>query len=247
MLICNRWQANAALFLASSMGAAIATPIAAQTIFPTSNFSSSNEYFPGVTVQPGRSHPLLAQNLFDSARVAIPAGTRIQTVYNETGDNGEMVEKIILAPDERIDITVTLVEPIRSNFGTVLIPAGSEIDGELRPLNEDRMGTQFHAETLRLPNGQVTDIDGVSSPITRTETITEETNPDFVKGAVIGAAAAAVLAEILGSIDVLEVLGGAGLGALGIWIFGGGEKEVDVVVVDPRNDLDVILMSDLQI
>ncbi len=236
MLICNRWQAQAAFIMASSMVVAIATPIPAQAQFSMSSGHSMV-----------RSQTLLSQTLFDSAQISIPAGTSIQTVYNETGDNGEPVEKIILSPDERVEITVTVTDPIRSNLETALIPAGSEIDGELRPLEDGRMGTQFYAETLRLPNGQVTEIDAVSSPITRTETLTEETDPDFVKGAVIGAAAAAVLAEIFGSIDILEVLGGAGLGALGILIFGGGEEEIDVVVVDPRNDLDVTLMSDLQI
>lgn len=244
MLIRSCWQAKAALFLASSMVMAIATPIAAQGSFSSPHGNHSR----GRLVEGQSSQKLVSQSLFDTARVSLPAGTRIQTIYTETGENGEPAEKIVLSPDEEVEITVTVSNSIRSSTGTVLIPAGSEIDGELRPLeDDDRMGTQFYAETLRLPNGWVSDIDAASAPITRTETITEETSPDFLKGAVIGAAAAAVLAEILGSIDVLEVLGGAGLGALGIWIFGGGEKEVDVVVVDPRNDLDVILMSDLQI
>ena len=208
MMICDRWQAKTALMLSIGIVAATATPIAAQA-----QFSESLE-------TDGRQSFLIAQNVFDSARVSVPSGTRIQVGYDETGDDGEEVERIILAPDETADITVTVEEPIRSDFGTVLVPAGSEIEGELRPLEGDTMGSQFYAETLRLPNGQVADID---------------------------AASAAVLAEILGSIDVLEVLGGAGLGALGILIFGGGEEEVDVVVVDPDTDLDLTLRSDLRI
>lgn len=236
MMTCDRWQAKTALLLALGMVTATATPIAAQT-----QLNTADEFH-----RP--SSPLLmAQTLFDSAQVSIPAGTTIQVSYSETGDDGEEVEKIILAPDETVDITVTVDEPILSNFGTVIVPAGSEIDGELRPLPGDTIGSQFYAETLRLPNGQEKDIDAVSAPITRTETITEETDRDFVKGAIIGAAAAAVLAEILGSIDFLEVLGGAGLGALGILIFGGGDEEVEVVVVDPNTDLDVTLQSDLRI
>lgn len=235
MMICDRWQAKTALILSIGIVAATATPIAAQAQFSESLETDDRQSF------------LMAQNVFDSARVSVPSGTRIQVSYDETGDDGEDVERIILAPDETADITVTVAEPIRSDFGTVLVPVGSEIEGELRPLEGDTMGSQFYAETLRLPNGQEADIDAISSPVTRTETITEDTDRDFLKGAVIGAASAAVLAEILGSIDVLEVLGGAGLGALGILIFGGGEEEVDVVVVDPDTDLDVTLRSDLRI
>lgn len=235
MLIGDRWQAKTALLVALGMVTATATPIAAHT-------SVSGEH--GGQAEGTR---LMAQSLFESAQVSIPAGTRILVSYEEVNDDGEAVERIILAPDESADITVVVDQPIRSSLGTVLVPAGSEIEGELRPLEGDTMGTQFHAETLTFPNGETTEINAVSAPITRTETITEETDPDFLKGAVIGAAAAAVLAEILGSIDFLEVLGGAGLGALGIWIFGGGEEEVDVVVVDPATDLDVTLQSDLRL
>ncbi|MEM7773756.1 MAG: hypothetical protein AAF327_25030 [Cyanobacteria bacterium P01_A01_bin.37] len=235
MMTRNRWQAKTALLLACGMVTAIATPIAAQArVFESSSDESS-------------SSVLMAQTLFDSAQVSIPSGTRIQVGYTETGDEGQSIERILLDPDETAEVTLTVDEPIRSNLGTVVVPAGSEIDGELRPLQGDTVGTRFYAETLRLPNGQVTDIDAISAPVTRTETITEDTDPDFIKGAVIGAAAAAVLAEVIGSIDILEVLGGGALGALGIWIFGGGEEETDVVVVEPDTDLDLTLQSELRI
>lgn len=235
MMTRNRWQAKTALLLACGMVTAIATPIAAQArVFESLSDESS-------------SSVLMAQTLFDSAQVSIPSGTRIQVGYTETGDEGQSIERILLDPDETAEVTLTVDEPIRSNLGTVVVPAGSEIDGELRPLQGDTVGTRFYAETLRLPNGQVTDIDAISAPVTRTETITEDTDPDFIKGAVIGAAAAAVLAEVIGSIDILEVLGGGALGALGIWIFGGGEEETDVVVVEPDTDLDLTLQSELRI
>lgn len=235
MMTRNRWQAKTALLLTCGMVTAIATPIAAQArVFESLSDESS-------------SSVLMAQTLFDSAQVSIPSGTRIQVGYTATGDEGQSIERILLDPDETAEVTLTIEEPIRSNLGTVVVPAGSEIDGELRPLQGDTVGTRFYAETLRLPDGQVTDIDAISAPVTRTETITEDTDPDFIKGAVIGAAAAAVLAEVIGSIDILEVLGGGALGALGIWIFGGGEEETDVVVVEPDTDLDLTLQSELRI
>lgn len=234
MTMCDRWQARTALLMALGMVSVTAAPGVSMALTPTGEPMGDDSY-------------RVAQTLFDSAQLSVPAGTTIQTTYDETGDDGEAVERIILSPDERAEITLTVAESVRSQLGTELIPAGSEIEGELRPIDGDTMGTQFYAETLVLPDGQRIPMDGVSQPVTTTETITEETDPDFIKGAVIGAAAAAVLAEILGSIDLLEVLGGAGLGALGILIFGGGEEEVEVVVVDPDVDLDVTLQSDLRL
>jgi DNA-binding transcriptional regulator LsrR (DeoR family) len=73
--------------------------------------------------------------------------------------------------------------------------------------------------------------------------ITEESDPDILRGAAIGAAAAAVLSEIFGSIDVIEVLGGAGLGALAEILLSGSE-EVEVVVIEPATDLDLTLQSE---
>ncbi|MEB3211870.1 MAG: hypothetical protein VKL39_10975 [Leptolyngbyaceae bacterium] len=235
MMTRNHWQAKTALGLVVGMVTAIATPIAVQ--------GRSLEW----TNAERQSGRYIAQTLFDSAQIVIPEGTRIQVGYDDTNDEGEPIERILLDPDETAEVTLTVDQPIRSNRGTVLIPAGSEIEGELRPLEGDTPGTQFFAETLRLPNGETADLDAVSAPVTRTEVITEETDPDFIKGAVIGAAAAAVLAEIFGSINILEVLGGGALGALGIWIFGGGEEETEVVVVEPDNDLDLTLQSELRL
>jgi DNA-binding transcriptional regulator LsrR (DeoR family) len=84
----------------------------------------------------------------------------------------------------------------------------------------------------------------VSDVITDTEIITEESDPDILRGAAIGAAAAAVLSEIFGDIDFIEVIAGAGLGALAAVLLGGRKEEVEVVVVYPESDLDLTLQSD---
>ncbi|NEQ99996.1 MAG: hypothetical protein F6K30_25400 [Cyanothece sp. SIO2G6] len=180
--------------------------------------------------------------LLDSARILIPAGTVLEVDYDS---EDEEINKVIVRPDETAPLTLTVETPLRTRSGTILVPAGSQITGELRPL-DDEVGTQFFADELILPNGNEYDLDAISAPVTRTEVITEESDPDILRGAVIGAAAAAVLAEVLGSIDILEVLGGGALGALGALVFGGDTDEVEVVVVDPDRDLDVTLQSNLQ-
>ncbi|MEB3359286.1 MAG: hypothetical protein VKK04_21350 [Synechococcales bacterium] len=228
MFISQRWQASPALMLSLGMVAAAAAPIVAHA--------------PAIA-----SETLIAQSLFNDARVTIPEGTQIAVRYDEETEDGEVADKIIVAPGETVSVTLTVAESLRSSRGTVLLPEGSKVEGELRPLGDDQVGTRFYAEELILPNGNRYEIDATSAAVTETEIITEESDRDFLKGAVIGAAAAAVLAEILGSIDVLEVLGGAGLGALGILIFGGRDEEVEVVVVEPNTDLNLTVQSDFQL
>ncbi|MGF1537321.1 MAG: hypothetical protein ACFB4J_12685 [Elainellaceae cyanobacterium] len=227
-MVMIHWRSMTAALAATGIFSSAIAPLMAQ---------------PAAAQFPAQSSIRISQ-LLDSARVSLRAGTPIDTRYDEVDDEGNAVERIVVLPDETAPLSLTVARDIRSSAGTVIIPAGSILEGELRPLSGEASGTQFVSEQVVLPNGQSYAIDAVSGPITRTEIITEDRDPDFIKGAVIGAAAAAVLAEILGDIDILEVLGGAGLGALGILVFGGGDEEVEVVVVEPNRDLDVALRSD---
>lgn len=139
-----------------------------------------------------------------------PAGTRIPVSFDK--------EKIIVKPDETASVKLIIAEDIRSESGTVVIPQGSQINGELRP--EDG-GTQYVAKEVilkRRNRDQRFPIDAKSQVITRTETINQKTSRDVLKGAAIGAAAEAVLAEIFSDIDLREVLAGAGVGALALCV-----------------------------
>lgn len=219
MLISNRWQSKTALIMALGMTSTAVIPIR----FSAPAMANSQPY-------------AIAQNYPRSSRSIVPAGTNIPVRY-------EKAEKIILSPKEKSKVTLTVARSIRSDGGTVVIPAGSQIEGELQPADG---GTQFVAKDLilrrtdeRLP------IDARSEVITETETITKKTNPDILKGAAIGAAAAAVVSEIFGDIDLREVLGGAGIGALASLVLGGRrEKEVEVVVIRPERDLTLTLEED---
>jgi hypothetical protein len=187
--------------------------------------------------------PRMAQLLQQRLQYRLPAGTVIPVRYDEA-------ERIILKPDETVDVTLIVAADVRSpSTNRVVIPAGSTITGELRP---EEAGTQFVSETITLRQERLLDdgeeaeaqaIDAVSDVITDTQVITEESDPDILRGAAIGAAAAAVLSEIFGSIDVIEVLGGAGLGALAEILLSGSE-EVEVVVIEPATDLDLTLQSE---
>ena len=181
------------------------------------------------------AEPVQVAQLFQQqSQVGVPVGTVIAVRYSEA-------ERIIVTPEETAPVRLTVAQEVRSARGTVLITAGSQIEGELRP---DGGGTRFFAETIT-PAGSTRSlpIDATSGLFTETETITRDTNPDILRGAAIGAAAGAVLGEIFGDIDLGKVLLGAGLGALASILLPSNE-EVEVVVINSETDLDLTLRSD---
>lgn len=221
MLIYHRWQSKAALILALGMSSSAIAPI----VISTEAIAQT---------QPHESKLLISQ----SASEVVPSGTRIPVTFDK--------DKIIVKPDETAKAKLIVAEDITSDTGRVVIPQGSEINGELRPADG---GTQYVAREViikRRNRDQRFPIKATSQVITRTETINQKTSRDVLKGAAIGAAAGAVLAEIFGGINLGEVLAGAGVGALATVLQGKKEKEVEVVVLNPERDLDLTLDEDLE-
>ena len=230
MLINHRWQSKTALLMALGIISTGIIPIvtAAPATAGVDSLSIA-QIFRGP-----RPNTIPNREIDDTT---ITAGNEIPVRYDEA-------ERIIVTPDETAPVTLTVAGNIRSASGRLLIPAGSTIEGELRPTED---GTQFVAESLILRGSdQSLPIDATSEIITNTETISEESGPDILKGAAIGAAAAAVIAEIFGGIDIVEVLGGAGLGTIASLLLRGSE-EVEVVVIEPDTDLDLTIESPLEL
>jgi hypothetical protein len=219
MFISSGWQSKTALLMALGMTSLAAVP----ALMAAPATASVKPY-------------LVGQLFSQSERVAIPAGTVIPVEL-------ENAQKIVVTPEETAPVTLLVATDIRSDTGTVLIPQGSKIEGELRPVSD---GTQFVAKALTLRNSnQRLPMRATSKVITKKETIKKGTDVgQILKGAAIGAAASAVLAEIFGDIDFKEVLGGAGLGALAGLLLG-GRKQAEVIVVNPEEDLSLTLQSDL--
>ena len=167
----------------------------------------------------------------------IPRGFVIPVEYEE--------EKILVTPEETVPVTLLVAANVRDSRRNTLIPYGSEILGQIEP-SEDGTGSLFVAQEIVFPDGTSQSIDAVSEVVTRRETIKEGANTgDILKGAAIGGAAAAILSEIFGDIGAIEVLGGAGAGALAGLLLGG--NEVELVSIDPNNDLDLILQTNLAV
>lgn len=169
-----------------------------------------------------------------STRSGLAAGTILPTRYEK--------DKIVVTPTETAELTLEVDTDVRSARGVVIIPAGSEIKGELRPAGD---GTQFVAEEVIFENGDRYAIEATSEVIDRREVITRRSDPRWFEGVAIGAVAASVLGEIFGEIELWQVLGGAGLGALGSLLIR-NRNEVEVIVIDPATDLDLELQADFE-
>lgn len=172
------------------------------------------------------------------ANPTIPAGARIPARYEEAA-------KIVVAPNETVPLTLIIPRTVRLSNGTVLIPTGSKISGQIQPVGE---GSQFVAETLILPNGSRQSISARSEVITTRQEVQPGVNGDaLIKGAAIGAGAAAILSGILGNhrITLGRILLGAGAGAAGGLVF--GKKKAEVIVIDSNADLILTLDAPLTI
>ncbi len=199
------------------------TPAQAQ-LFPEQRPSGNREYSPPRT----NRNPSVIPN-------TVPSGFVIPVEYEES--------KILVTPEETVSVTLLVAANVRDNRRNTLIPYGSEIFGQIQP-SDDESGSLFVAQEIVFPDGTTQSIDAVSEVVTRREVVKKGANTgDILKGAAIGGAAAAVLSEIFGNIGAIEVLGGAGAGALAGLLLGG--NEVELVSIDPNNDLDLTLLTDL--
>ena len=174
-----------------------------------------------------------------ASNVTIPAGTTIPVKY--------VKDKILVTKDETVPLTVTVDRNITTSDGRLLIPSGSQIIGELRPV-KDQGGSQFVAKTLVMGSQQMS-INASSGVITTTETIRKGINVgNVVKNTALGTAAAAAIAAVTGdrAIATEELLIGGGAGVVLTLISNFlGRNSVDLISIAPNTDLNLKLNSDL--
>lgn len=170
-----------------------------------------------------------------TTQVTIPAGTSIPVRYDQA-------EKIVITPTETLPVTLKVAANIVNRSGSILIPAGSLVVGQMQPADG---GSEFVARELVTYQGRRQPINASSDVISTTQVSRGASTGNILKGAVVGAAAAAALGGLTGDrkITVGEVLIGTGVGAGGGLVL--GRKKADVVVVDPDTDLDLTLRSSL--
>ena len=194
------------------------------------------------------SAPASAQSIFrgqtqtqtQTGTVSIPAGVTLPVTYDK--------DKIVVTPEETAPIKLKVARNIVDRAGNVLIPEGSQIDGQLQPITRNGVkGTYFVAQELLLPNGNRQSINATSQIITRKETISKGAKTGTIlQDAAIGAGAASVISLLTGNrrIETLEPILGAGAGAAASVLL--RRNKAEVLVVEPqRGDLNLVLRSNL--
>ncbi|MEO1376640.1 MAG: conjugal transfer protein TrbI [Cyanobacteria bacterium J06635_10] len=211
-----RWKSGTAAFLALSITTAAAAPMLVST-------------------------PVTAQAIFgqQSRGISIPSGVTLPVTFEK--------DKVVVTPDETSDLTLKIASDIIDSDRNVLIPRNSELVGELEPATFDgEKGSRFVARQLVFPDGRKQNIDATSAVVTNKETIKRGSSTGkILTDAAVGSAAASLIALLTGNnkIETLEPIAGAAAGALASIFL--RRKQVEVVVIDPQNDLDVTLRSNL--
>ena len=243
MLNNKYFKPTTALLMALSLSTVVISPLvnitpASAQLFPPQDQPSStprsrNETYRNETYRNETYKNETYRNDRNYSSAVIPRGSVIPVEYDR--------EKILVTPEETVPVTLFVAANIKNSRRQVLIPYDSEVVGRIEPSGD---GSRFVAEELIFPDGTTYTLEADSQVVTRTEKVKKGADAgDILKGAAIGGAAATVLAEIFGDIDFLEVLGGAGAGAVAGLLLGG--KEVELISIDPNNDLDLTLQSDL--
>jgi hypothetical protein len=238
MLNLKKLQTSTALALTLGMGATgIAPLVMAGKAVATPAPMTLAQLFPNQRTTPNTNSTYNGGQ--NGGQIAIPAGRSLPAAYTQA-------EKIVVAPGERLPITLTINNNIRaSNFNrSLLIPAGTKVEGEFQPV--DQTGTRFVAKNLVFPNNTRVAFNAESDVITRTEEIRRGVSTDaLLKGAAIGSGAAAIISGITGNrrITLGKVLIGTGAGALGGLVF--GRNRAQVLSVDPKTDLSLRLNDSL--
>ncbi len=237
------------LHYAKSGKAAIAALLVSTTVFgsfvPVSAKPTRQQLTSGNSVfRSAPSNRSQSQYPANTSQRTIPAGTLIPLTYNEA-------ETIQISPNQSRTLSLNVASNIREANGNVLIPAGSQVTGQLRASNT---GVQFIAQQLTLTNGQRYSLNARSRELVgfQTENVGASTE-DVIKGTLAGAGTATIIAGTTGDrkITPLKVLGGAAAGALAGWalpqagIVGGGTREV--MTIDPSQDLDLTLQAPLSL
>ncbi|MBU7582964.1 MAG: S-layer homology domain-containing protein [Nostoc sp. TH1S01] len=168
--------------------------------------------------------------------ITIPQGTVIPVKYDQA-------KKILVTKDETAPLTLTVDQNVVTQDGTVVIPAGSQVVGQLKPA---KGGSQFMAQKLVLTTGQEYQIAATSNVISKTETVKKGTSARaIITDTVLGAGAAAAVSAVTGdrAIATEEVLGGAAIGGL-IGLFF-GRNSVDLIAINPNTDLEMTVNQNL--
>ena len=222
MTCFRRWKSGTVAVMAMAVTTGIVAPIFASV--------------------PATAQLIREQNGEYNGTISIPAGVTIPVTYDKN--------RVVVTPNETTPLKLRIARNIVDRNRKVLIPEGTEIQGQLEPATRNsEKGSRFVAQELVFSNGDRQSIDASSRIITKKQKITKGTNTGtVVQDAAIGAGAASLIAVITGNhrVHAIEPILGAGAGTAASLLL--RRKEAEVVVIDPqRGDLNLTLRSNLQL
>jgi hypothetical protein len=136
------------------------------------------------------------------------AGTTITTRY-------AAAQRIIVAPNETAPLALTVAQDVRNSQGTVVIPAGSQVIGQMQPAQG---GSQFVANQVVIDGRQIA-LNASSTVITETRDVRDPNFGTILGGAALGSVASAAIQAlsgdkvIAGRTTVLGTVLGSAVGA----------------------------------
>ncbi|MCU0523298.1 MAG: S-layer homology domain-containing protein [Elainella sp. Prado103] len=171
-----------------------------------------------------------------SVSAQLPVGTLLATSHQ--------AEKILISLEEPDPVPLTLIvsRDITAN-GRVLVPANSQVVGELRL---EGRGARFYAKELVIDDRTRLPLNASSSVVTTTQRVTKGANAlEIVSGAALGAGAAAAITGLTGDreVELITVLGGGAAGALAGFFL--GRDSVTLISINPNTDLALTLNAPL--
>jgi hypothetical protein len=153
-----------------------------------------------------------------TAEYKVAKGTPINVEY-------DMSDKVRLAPGETLTMTLKVADNIKNAQGGVLIPKGSEIEGQLVPRysGSQFLGTQFVAQRLIIGDESYNNINATSSLVTAQPP--KNANPRS-----LGDAAINILSGVLTGRSPNT-----------------NNQQQQLIVIDPEVDLQIKLGSDFYV
>lgn len=169
----------------------------------------------------------------------LPVGTQIPIRYDQA-------EKILLTKEDTITLKLKVATNITNADGTIVIPDGSEIIGEIKPSGK---GSQFFSQAVLIKTENQThletSLDAISQVITQIETLVKGVNyEELFKKATLGQKAEKVIASFIEySKNRRTQLDSAEIEALAGWFL--GAETLELVSINPEKDLNLTLRSEL--
>ncbi|WP_013321326.1 hypothetical protein [Gloeothece verrucosa] len=174
-----------------------------------------------------------------SNNLILPAGTQIPVKYDQS-------EKILLTKEDTMALTLKVATNITYADGTIIIPNGSEIVGEIKPSGK---GSQFFSQKIfiKSPNQThlQTSLDAISQIITKIETLIKGVDTEqILKGATLGNKAENLIASFKNyNRHRRRTVNSSELEALAGWFL--SSETLELISINPEKDLNLTLRSEL--